>query len=40
MKKSIIFSVAIAAATTLGITSCDKSSPKMDEKAEAPAQQE
>lgn len=40
MKKSIILSVAIAAATTLGITSCDKSSPKMDEKAEAPAQQE
>ena len=40
MKKSIIFSVAIAAATTLGITSCDKSSPKMDEKSEAPAQQE
>ena len=40
MKKSIIFSVAIAAATTLGITSCDKSSPKMDEKTEAPAQQE
>ena len=40
MKKSIIFSVAIAAATTLGITSCDKSSPKMDEKTEAPAQQD
>lgn len=40
MKKSIILSVAIAAATTLGITSCDKSSPQMDEKAEAPAQQE
>ncbi len=40
MKKSIIFSVAIAAATTLGITSCDKSSPKMDEKTETPAQQE
>lgn len=31
MKKGIILSVAIAAAT-LGFTSCDKSSPKMDEK--------
>ncbi len=33
MKKNIILSVAIAAATTLCVTSCDKSNPKMDEKA-------
>ena len=39
MKKSIIFSVAIAAAATLGLASCDKSSPKMDDKTETSAQQ-
>lgn len=33
MKKTVILSVAVAAATTLGLVSCDKSSPKMDEKA-------
>lgn len=35
MKKIVILSVAVAAATTLGLASCDKSSPKMDEKATA-----
>lgn len=38
MKKSIILSVALAAAT-LNFTSCDKSSPKMDDKTETTAQQ-
>lgn len=35
MKKFVILSVAVAAATTLGLASCDKSSPKMDEKTTA-----
>ncbi len=35
MKKIVILSVAVAAATTLGLASCDKSSPKMDEKTTA-----
>lgn len=39
MKQSIILSVALAAATTIGLTSCNKSAPKMDEKAPATAQQ-
>lgn len=39
MKKSIFFSVALIAATTLGLTSCNKSAPKMDEKTETAAQQ-
>lgn len=38
MKKNIILSVAIAAATTMGLVSCDKSSPKMDDKTPASAQ--
>ena len=38
MKKSIILSVALVAASALAMTSCDKSSPKMDDKA--PATQE
>ena len=38
MKKNIIFSVALAAATTMGLVSCDKSSPKMDDKTPASAQ--
>lgn len=33
MKKNIILSVAIAAAATMGLASCDNSSPKMDNKA-------
>lgn len=32
MKKNIILAVALAALTTMGLTSCDKSSPKMDDK--------
>ena len=35
MKKNIILSVALAAATTMGLVSCDKSSPKMDDKTPA-----
>ncbi len=38
MKKNIILSVALAAATTMGLVSCDKSSPKMDDKTPASAQ--
>ncbi len=38
MKKNIILSVALAAATTMGLVSCDKSSPKMDDKTLASAQ--
>ena len=38
MKNNILFAVAIAAATTLGFTSCNKSAPKMDDKTE-PAEQ-
>lgn len=38
MKKSVIFSMAIALATTFGLASCDKSSPKMDEKTETTQQ--
>lgn len=38
MKKNIILSVAFAAATTMGLVSCDKSSPKMDDKTPASAQ--
>lgn len=38
MKKSIILSVALVAASAFAMTSCDKSSPKMDEKT--PAAQE
>ena len=38
MKKNIILSVALAAATTMGLVSCDKSSPKMDDKTPAAAQ--
>ena len=38
MKKNIILSVALAAATTMGLVSCDKSSPKMDDKPPASAQ--
>ena len=34
MKKNIIFSVALVAAASFGLTSCDKSSPKMDQKTE------
>lgn len=36
--KNIILSVALAAATTMGLVSCDKSSPKMDDKTPASAQ--
>ncbi len=32
MKKNIILAMALAAVMTLGLASCDKSSPKMDEK--------
>ena len=39
MKKSIILSVALVAASALAMTSCDKSSPKMDDKAPATAQE-
>ena len=35
MKKNIVFSVALVAVASLGLTSCDKSTPKMDQKAEA-----
>ena len=38
MKKNIILSVALAAATTMGLVSCDNSSPKMDDKTPASAQ--
>ena len=38
MKKNIILSVALAASTTMGLVSCDKSSPKMDDKTPASAQ--
>ena len=38
MKKNIILSVDLAAATTMGLVSCDKSSPKMDDKTPASAQ--
>lgn len=38
MKKNIILSVALAAATTMGLVSCDKSSPKMDDKTPTSAQ--
>ena len=38
MKKNIILSVVLAAATTMGLVSCDKSSPKMDDKTPASAQ--
>ncbi len=38
MKKNIILAMALAAVTTLGFVSCDKSSPKMDEKTTAAAQ--
>ncbi len=38
MKKNIILAMALAAVTTLGFVSCDKSSPKMDEKTTATAQ--
>lgn len=38
MKKNIILSVALAAATTMGLVSCDKSNPKMDDKTPASAQ--
>ena len=34
MKKNIIFSVALVAAASFGLTSCDKSAPKMDQKTE------
>lgn len=39
MKKSIILTVALVAATALSMTSCDKSSPKMDDKAPTTAQE-
>lgn len=39
MKKSIFLSVALVAATALSFTSCDKSSPKMDDKTPATAQE-
>ena len=32
MKKNIVFSVALVAVASLGLTSCDKSTPKMDQK--------
>lgn len=35
MKKNIILAVALVAMTTLGLVSCDKSSPKMDNKTTA-----
>lgn len=35
MKKNIILAVALVAMTTLGLVSCDKSSPKMDDKTTA-----
>lgn len=35
MKKNIILAVALMAMTTLGLVSCDKSSPKMDDKSAA-----
>ena len=38
MKKNIILSGALAAATTMGLVSCDTSSPKMDDKTPASAQ--
>ena len=38
MKKNIVFSVALVAVPSLGLTSCDKSTPKMDQKAEATQQ--
>lgn len=38
MKKNIVFSVALVAVASLGLTSCDKSTPKMDQKAEATQQ--
>ena len=37
MKKNIILAVALSAMTTLGLVSCDKSSPKMDDKTAAAA---
>lgn len=39
MNKGIILSVALAAATTFGLTSCNNSPKQMDEKAEPTAQQ-
>ena len=38
MKKNIVFSVALVAVASLGLTACDKSTPKMDQKAEATQQ--
>ena len=38
MKKNIVFSVALVAVASLCLTSCDKSTPKMDQKAEATQQ--
>jgi outer membrane protein len=38
MKNNILFAVAMAAATTLGFTACNKSAPKMDDKTEPVAQ--
>ena len=38
MKMNIIFSVALVAVASFGLTSCDKSSPKMYQKAEATQQ--
>ena len=38
MKKNIVFSAALVAVASLGLTSCDKSTPKMDQKAEATQQ--
>jgi len=38
MKKNIVFSVALVAVASLGLTSCDKSTPIMDQKAEATQQ--
>ena len=38
MKKNIVFSLSLVAVASLGLTSCDKSTPKMDQKAEATQQ--
>ena len=38
MKKNIVFSVALVAVASLGLTSCDKSTPNMDQRAEATQQ--
>lgn len=38
MKKNIILAVALTVATTFGLTSCNKSAPKMDEKTETATQ--